>query len=158
MSDGKIYITISDSRGGSGVGVSNAADTEKDKKSTVGQYLQHRFFNFIQGQASQFVNYSINNIGNFTGDYQTQRNVQTMMSAVNFFINTFSEAITGAQAGGVAGALAGITIAVGSQVINFGYSELSEQFQNRKVNRNIDMMRKRLGLEGLTDGSRTGGY
>lgn len=162
MSDGKIYITISDTRNGSGSGVSpDAPSIEKqsqDKDSVLAKYAQHRFFNFVEGQAKQFVNYSVSNIGNFTGSYQTQRDIQAMMSGASFLINLGTSIFAGLKMGGVPGAVIAGSIAVGSKLIDFGYQEYSEQFQNRKVNRNIDMMRRRLGLEGLTDGSRTGGY
>ena len=160
MSDGKIYITISDTRNGSGGGVSPDTQNEQsqDKESAVGKYLQHRFFNFVEGQAKQFVNYTVSNIGNFTGNYQAQRDVQVIMDNASFLINLGTSIVAGAKMGGAWGAVLAGAITVGSKAINFGYQEYSEQFQNRKVNRNIDMMRRRLGLEGLTDGSRTGGY
>lgn len=160
MSDGKIYITISDTRNGSGGGVSpdTQGEQSQDKDSAVGKYLQHRFFNFVEGQAKQFVNYTVSNIGNFTGSYETQRDIQAVMESASFLINLGTSIASGAKMGGVWGAVIAGSIAVGSKAINFGYQEYSEQFQNRKINRNIDMMRRRLGLEGLTDGSRTGGY
>lgn len=159
MADGKIYITISDRRGGSGAGVSSDADTESSKKETsVGKYVQHRFFNFMEGQAKRFVSYSVGNIGNFTGNYQAQRDIEVTVGALSFAINLASAAYTGAKAGGWVGAVVALTTATLSEGANIGYREYSEWFQNKKDNHNIDMMRKRLGLEGLTDGSRTGGY
>ena len=162
MADGKIYITISDTRGGSGAGVSNEADKAvretKEKSSTLGAFAQHSFFNFIEGQAKQFVNYSINNIGNFTGNYQAQEDAQNVMKGISFVANLGTAIYTGAKAGGIWGAAIAGTISIGGSLINWAYQEHTEKFQNRKINRNIDMMRRRLGLEGLTDGSRTGGY
>ena len=163
MSNGKIYITISDTRNGSGGGVSpdtlsETSEQSQDKESALSKYARHRFFNFVEGQAKQFVNYSVNNIGNFTGNYQTQRDVQVIMDNASFLINLGTSVASGAKMGGVWGAVIAGSIAISSKLINVGYQEYSEQFQNRKVNRNIDMMRRRLGLEGLTDGSRTGGY
>ena len=158
---GKIYITISDTRGGSGTGVSNEADTgdvSQKKESTLAKYARHRFFNFVESQAKQYVNYTIGNIGNFTGNYTAQRDAEEAMKNISTIINIGVSVAAGAKMGGWVGALIGGVISVGSEAINFAYREKSESFQNRKTNRNIEMMRKRLGLEGLTDGSRTGGY
>ena len=161
MADGKIYITISDTRGGSGTGVNNEADTVNEsskKENAVAQYARHRFFNFVESQAKQYVNYTVSNIGNFTGDYTAQRNIEEAMTVGGMLLNLGTSVIAGAKMGGPYGAIIAATITVGSKLIEFGYREKSEQFQNRKTNRNIDMMRNRLGLQGLTDSSRTGGY
>ena len=167
MADGKIYITISDTRGGSGAGVSNEADTgvaeSKQGGSKLGNFIWHRFYNTVESQAKQYINYTIGNIGNFTGSYSAQRDAEEGLRITNLLVSTVSSSITafvafgGGPQGGVAAAIAA-TISIGSEAINFAYREKSESFQNRKTNRNIELMRRRLGLEGLTDGSRTGGY
>ena len=157
MADGKIYITISDTRGGSGAGVGEEAETQ-DKKNKSGMQQFMKVFGFVEGQAKQFLNYSVANIGNFTGNYQSQREVQAALNAVNFTINLGTSIFVGAKTGGVPGAIIAGVLSIASKAIEFGYREYSESFENRKVNRNIDMMRNRLGLQGLTDGSRTGGY
>lgn len=156
MADGKIYITISDTRGGSGAGVSNDTDNKEQKQQTLDQLIKHNFFNFLDSQAKQAINYSIGNIGNFTGNYQAQRNAEQQLAAVNFLINLGSAIYTGFKTGGGPGAAIAAAVTIGSQTINMAYSYRSESFENKKINRNIDMMRKRLGIEGLTDGSRTG--
>lgn len=160
MADGKIYITISDTRGGSGAGVGNEADKqqEKGKDSALGKYIWHRFYNFVESQAKQYVNYTVSNIGNFTGDYTTQRETEEMLKIASMMIGFVTTTVAAGAKYGAPGAIIAASISIGSEAINFAYREKSESFQNRKTNRNIDMMRKRLGLEGLTDGSRTGGY
>lgn len=161
--DGKIYITISDSRFGRNKAEADEQqnlDNEKDKKdNTLQKFLQHKFFNVIQSQAKQAVNYTVSNIGNFTGNYQTQRDVQQSLEILNWVTGTATAAYTVAKSGGGwVGALVTVAVSAGSGLISAGYREYSEQFQNKKTNRNIEMMRNRLGLQGLTDGSRTGGY
>lgn len=166
MSDGKIYITISDTRGGSGAGVSNPSDTEastKNGESTLGKFIAHKTRNLIEGEARTFVNYTIGNIGNFTGDYTVQSEMQAAMSAINFFTELGSAIATGAKMGGGGwGSLIGAAVAVTSfsvvKGVNFGLQEKSEKFQQAKTNRNLSIMRERLGMEGLTNGSRSGGY
>lgn len=159
MADGKIYITISDSRRGSGSGVSNDADNTEEKENPLSKYARHRFFNFAEGQAKQFVNYTVGNIGNFTGNYIEQSEVQGMIRNISFLVNLGTAIYSGVKMtkSWVGGVIAG-AISIGSQAINFGYQEYTETVMNRRTNRNIEMMRNRLGLQGLIDGSRTGGY
>lgn len=162
MSDGKIYITISDTRYGSGGGVSSdtpGATENDDKESVLSKYARHRFFNMIESNAKQFVNYSVNNIGNFTGNYQAQRDAQATLSAANFLINLGTSMYAGAKmTKSWVGAVVAGAITIAQTGINFGYQMYSDILENKRTNRNIDIMRTRLGLEGLTDGSRTGGY
>ena len=164
MADGKIYITISDTRGGSGAGVSNDADSSAGAgQKTLGDFAKHKFFHLIESESKQFVNYSVGNIGNFTGNYQAQRDVTQALGVLSEVIGVGSSAITAFKAfkGGQAGAIAAvITVAatVTGKLINYGMKEYQEQFENRRTNRNIEIMRNRLGLEGLTNGSRSGGY
>lgn len=161
MADGKIYITISDTRGGSGAGVSNDADSrqEKDKEGALSKFVQHKFFNMIQSESKHIMNYAVGNIGNFTGNYQAQRDTEMVLSHVNYLINLGVAAYTGAKlTGSWIGAAVAVGVTVTQSVINIGLESYSNYFQNKKTNNEIKIMRERLGLEGLTDGSRTGGY
>lgn len=162
MADGKIYITISDTRGGSGVGQSPDTQPEKEDESKtgmLGKYIRHKFFNIIESQAKQAINYTVSNIGNFTGNYQAQRNAEQSLNALNYLISmgTAFYSVTKSTGSPVAGGIA-VAAMVGTSIISAGYKEYTEWFQNKKDNRNIEMMRNRLGIQGLTDGSRTGGY
>lgn len=159
MADGKIYITISDTRGGSGAGVNNEADSEPQKReSELSKFIWHKFRNTLDSQIKQNINYTVGNIGNFTGNYTAQRDAEELLRGINLAVGVISTTIAAGVKYGAPGAIIAATISIGSEVVNFAYRERSESFQNRKMNRNIDLMRKRLGLEGLTDGSRTGGY
>lgn len=163
---GKIYITISDTRGGSGSGrtpdVPNSQpnqDEDEQKTGKLSNYIRHRFFNFVEAQTKQAINYTVGNIGNFTGNYQAQRDMEQGMNAINWLVNIGTSFYAGTVAtGSPAGGAVAVALSVGSGLASAGYREYSEWFQNRKDNRNIEMMRNRLGLQGLTDGSRTGGY
>lgn len=164
MADGKIYITISDTRGGSGAGVSNDADTEASgSKKSLKDFAEHKFFHLIENEAKQYVNYSIGNIGNFTGNYQAQRDTEAAVNVVNEVIG-IGVATLGAfvqfgpgPSGAAAAAIVAAT-AISTKGVNMLLQEKSIQFENKKVNRNIDIMRNRIGLEGLTNGGRTGNY
>ena len=154
--DGKIYITISDKRlddGGGGGGKKPDVKT-KDKTDPLGDFAKHQFFNFIESEAKQMTNYTIQNIGNFTGDYNAQRAVNFGMSAANVIKSIAIGTIAGAKLGGPIGALIGVTITTASQAINFGLQLNSESIEIKKQNRSVEQMRQLSGLDGRTNGSR----
>lgn len=156
MADGKIYITISDERiqnktGGTGGGSSKSEESEKEKEN---KWLDHEMMHFIKAQAQQMANYALNNIGNFTGDYQTQREIQASLSMIGVISNIGISAIAGFKYAGVGGAIVGAGISIASQGINFALSEATAQVQIKKQNYEIERMRDISGLNGLTNGSR----
>lgn len=157
--DGKLYIIISDKREGVNGEVNNSADfsskKEKEKKSSQ-SIITHQFYNFMIGQAKQFVNYNINNIGNFTGDYISQRRISEAMQAVNIATNIGGAFVSGMMMSGgnpVVGAAAA-AIATAGVAINAGYQSYAQRVENAKMNYNIDQLRKRSGLNAYKDGSR----
>lgn len=146
MSDGKIYITISDKRSRDTAPESPVKTTTTDKKQDNNSWLAHKAMNFLEGQVKQFINYSIGNIGNFTGDYRTQQNISQCVSL-------------GKQLGsiGLTGLLLGpevMGIALAGTIINTGYQTFSSYVSNQKQNREIEHLRELSGLSGLTNGSR----
>lgn len=167
MADGKIYITISDTRGGSNdVATADAeakSTTNNNGKTALGLMAFNKFINFAEGQANQYVNYTVGNIGNFTGSYQAQKDMEFLVRTINFATNLGISTIGsfvmfgGGVQGGVAAALTAGAI-IGTEIISNLYRENTEAFNMRRTNRNIALMRERLGLEGLTNGSRSGGY
>ena len=69
MADGKIYIIVTDQLPGGGGPLvpDRQSGSEKEKKdNALSDFARHKFFNFIESQAKQAINYSISNIGNFT--------------------------------------------------------------------------------------------
>lgn len=161
MADGKIYITISDKPIGDGGGT----EPEKKKKqyTTIGRYIEHEIFHFLKEQAENAINYSINNIGNFTGDYNSQKEMQLVVNMANkvkglafagYYGAKAGAAAVGTAAGGVAGGIIGVAIAVGGMAINFGLNEAANQKQFKRQNFNIDQLRSISGQNILLDGSR----
>lgn len=153
MADGKIYITITDEPVGNNGTDTKETKEEKEKGSLFGDFAKHQFFNFIESQAKQFMNYSIGNIGNFTGNYQTQRQIQESLRIGNMVKGIGMAMIAGAKFG-LPGALIAGGIAIASQAINLAYEDHALTVQTKQQNREIDMMRKISGLDGLTNGSR----
>lgn len=172
MADGKIYITISDTRGGSNDVATADAEAKSvannNGKTALGLMAFNKFISLAESQANQYVNYTVGNIGNFTGSYQAQKDAELLLKAINFTTNlgistvgSFVQftALSGGNAmvGGIAAAITA-TIMIGSEIATNVYRENTEAFNMRRTNRNIALMRERLGLEGLTNGSRSGGY
>ena len=99
-------------------------------------------------------NYSLSNIGNFTGDYNAQRQVNFARSAINVATGLVTSAYMGFAVGGPIGTIIGAGISAASQVINFGLQLNSESIEIKKQNYNIQQLRQLSGLDGLTNGSR----
>lgn len=162
--DGKIYITISDKRSGrpgepkpdtpKKEKVSKLAVDREAYKDSIDNLLCHDAAHFLKQQASTIVNYSISNIGNFTGSYQTQREIQEAISVGTTMAGFASTIATGYIMGDGAGAVAAGILAIGSFSINKALEIRTSNFQNRKQNRDIDLLRKISGLDSLTNGSR----
>lgn len=155
--DGKIYITISDRRFGSNVAeadAQNQMDKKKDKEeSTLLDFAQHQFFNLIERQAKQAVNYTISNIGNFTGNYIAQEQVNNALSAVGFLESVGVATLAGAKFGPW-GAVIGAGIAVVGQAATTGLRIFSETLENTRQNYAINQLRSRAGMNGMNNGSR----
>lgn len=152
MPDGKIYITISDRRLDGDT--TPEEEQKKDESKDFGSYLIHKALDFAKQEAQQFVNYSISNIGNFTGNYEAQAHIQEAIRGVNILTNIGMSALAGFKLFGGAGAAAGAIFAFASQSVNMAMGEYQQWFANKKMNHNIDMVRQLSGLNQLTDGSR----
>ncbi len=159
--DGKIYITISDRRFGTNKAeadeqnqVDKQKSEKKDSKGIISDYAKHQFFNMIQSQAKQAVNYTVSNIGNFTGNYQSQRHIQESMQILQFGTDIAMSAIAGAKYGGAWGAVAGVGVALIGKGINFAQEYYAGYVENARTNRDIKQLRTRAGLNGSNNGSR----
>ena len=157
MADGKIYITITDEPVSNGKSATdtNTKETKEEKNDLFGDFAKHQMFNFVESQAKQFMSYTIGNIGNFTGNYQTQRQMQETLRIGNMVKNIGMSMIAGSKFG-LPGALIAGGIAIASQAINLAYEDHALTIQTKQQNREIEMMRKISGLDGLTNGSRWG--
>lgn len=156
--DGKIYITISDRRFGKNVAeadAQNKSDKEKqDKDSKFGSWVEHQFFGLIKQQVMQNINFTVNNIGNFTGDYQAQRDAQLGLSLLNEAIGLGTSIYAGAKIGGVPGAL----IAIGVYGVNKTISTMQQyeliNLQTKQNRFQVEILKERSGLNSYKDWSR----
>ena len=152
--DGKIVIVIkSEIDSSTSSSVSTTKDKVEQEKSSL-DYAKHRFFSFIESEARQITISGINNIGNFTGDYITQRKISESVQAVNIGLNIGMSAVAGFKIAGPLGAIVSGAVSM----IGFGISNTISYYQglteNRKTNYNIEQLRKRAGLNTVYDGSR----
>ena len=151
--DGKIYITISDERGTGGKGEIKPP-SEKEKDNALKDYVTHQFFSLIKNNATMMANYTVGNIGNFTGDFNMQRHIDLTRKIASFGRNIGIGAIAGFKYGGGVGAIIGMTIATTQQAINEGLDIWQGYVANRQVNYSIDKLREISGMDSLTNGSR----
>lgn len=163
MSDGKIYIIVTDKYPGGqpGPGPSpmptpeQSTVTETNNESLLQKYAFHKTFDFLEAQAQKAINYTISNIGNFTGDYDKQRQVQSSVTAIKTLMNIGTAAYAGFVAtGNPIGAAIGAVIATGSLLINAAYEQHSLEIQQKKNDYAIAQLQQRSGLNTLIDGSR----
>ena len=158
MADGKIYIIVTDRLPG---GMSPIPDDENNKEKSskegaLGKYAQHKFFNLIESQAKQFVSYSINNIGNFTGDYIQQQQTQSAKQGIDFLVNVGQSAFAGWKISGGSpwGAAIGAAIAVAGSAINYAEQIYAGSVENRRQNLAIAQLKTRAGLNSTNNSSR----
>lgn len=156
MAGGKLYITISDERGGGSGTPTPKPDGAKDKKindDAIGRYVEHEMFHLVKNQATQFVNFSLNNIGNFTGDYIAQRQVNATKQAISGLMNIGMATIAGAKYGGY-GAIVGFAVGVISQLSSSVYDVVLNNVEVQNINYEINQLRQLAGLNTTKDGSR----
>ena len=147
----KLYITISDKRGEDSNG--NSAKEKEKESDTLGRYAEHEVFHLLKSTASKTINYSISNIGNFTGDYITQRKVNMCKDAIDSAMTIGMSMIAGSKFGPV-GTAVGFVVGVASEVTGSVFEDISNRAENRKTNYNIEQLRDRVGLNTKLDGSR----
>ena len=159
MTDGKIYITISDQRGkggGVGGGPGTVINSKKQDNETtaLGDYAKHEFFSLIKQNATKIVNYSIGNMGNFSGDYLAQTNINATMSNVSTLASYGLTAAAGAKYGGIYGAAIAVGVKMVTDAVSFGLNERTNRAQYKKTNYEISKLKDLSGLNALIDVSR----
>ena len=154
--DGKIYITISDRRFGKNKAEADEQNKQekKDKKeNSFGSWVEHQFFGMIKQQVMQNMSFTANNIGNFTGDYQAQRDAQLGMSLLNEAIGLGTAIYAGSKFGAP-----GIAIAIGVYTINKTVSTLQQyeliNLQTKQNRFQVEILKERSGLNSYKDWSR----
>lgn len=170
MADGKIHIIITDQigAGGGGTGGVDGSSGSSTKTSTsknqngLAKYAEHEFIHLAKNTAMQYINYSISNIGNFTGDYISQANTQAALNNVTKLVGIGTAVAAGAKIGSAAmpgvgtvvGAAIGLVAGTAGSIVSFEQQEKVARVQYAKTNREIAMLRDLSGLNVLTNGGR----
>lgn len=158
MNDGKIYIIVTDKLPGGKGETTPEKPKKKEEETSDNSLLMHWARDSLINTAKQTVNkaidYSLNNIGNFTGNYIAQTHINNLRSNLHTLTSIGESAFAGFMFAGPVGAVISTSLAV----LNTGTSSLfqihSNLVANRKTNYEIEQLRNRSGMNTLLDGSR----
>lgn len=179
MADGKIYITISDTRGGgSGGGDGRIPGRDADDTTPGGsggdrnpspypsemlantikenKYLTHEAIHFLRAESMALINNYIGTIGERTGNYLAQQNAQVAVGLAGKMAGIAMAGATGFKlsGGNPLGMAFGVGVASLLSMTNMDLSWRSYERQIKKQNMDIAEVRRRAGLDSLNDGSR----
>lgn len=155
--DGKIYIIVTDKLpAGAAPGPGEGGEKkEKSKEDLLEHWVRKKLLDEGKHLAMSAASYSINNIGNFTGNYQLQMQVQESLGLVKSFASIGLAAFAGFKyTGSPWGAVIGASIAVINKGIDIGTTAYSNYVTQRKNDYAIAQLERRSGLNQYTDGSR----
>ena len=165
--DGKLYIIITDQPVvNSTQTITETTTTETPQKnkqikttqtkenSNTYNFAVHQFYNLVTQTATEIVNWSISNIGNFTGNFHMQSELQKDISLLSKVSGIGTSIIAGYGMGGPVGALIAGTIAVVGTGVSVALQDRANQFQIRRQNHEIEQLRELSGLNPLTNGGR----
>jgi len=161
--DGKIYIIITDDRnGGKAPGLqpnviqttSSSGSSNSSGSNMVLSYAAHKFFGLIESEAKSTMLFSLHNVGNLTGDYIEQKDINRGLQSLNFLSSIGTAAIAGTTTFGPIGGIIAATVVTASKIFSSLRENRLNIIENNKVNYSIEQLRARAGLNVLTDGSR----
>ena len=158
-SDGKIYIVITDklpteSQAQTQNKTPVSAGSGKNSDDILKHWAKNRLISEVEHLGMTAVNYQLSNIGNFTGDYIAQNNVNNALNAAHTLMGIGGSALAGFMVAGPIGAVIAGSISVINTGVNSALSIHSNKIQNQKTNYEIEQLRRRSGLNTTLDGSR----
>lgn len=156
--DGKIYIIVTDKMP-SGEGKVPAPTSQSSGKSAndngiVQHWARSQLIGTVKNIASKELMFSYNHIGDFTGDYITQTQVNNNLSNASALMGIGMGALAGFKVGGPLGAVIGASLSLLNSSISSSHEIRLNLLQNKKTNYEIEQLRIRSGLNALLDGSR----
>ena len=157
--DGKIYIVITRQKpsGPTGVG---SGDADPDKKQPSGtdslfaHWARQRLLDTTRSLAKSTIMYGLSNVGNFTGNYMAQAQINNSVHALSGIASLGMTALAGFKVGGPVGAAIATGLAIVNQTAQWVMGTYSGVIENQKTNYEIARLRDRSGLNTLLDGSR----
>ena len=93
-------------------------------------------------------------MGNFSGDYLAQTNINATMSNVSTLASYGLTAAAGAKYGGIYGAAIAVGVKMVTDAVSFGLNERTNRAQYKKTNYEISKLKDLSGLNALIDVSR----
>lgn len=156
MTDGKIYIIVTNKLpGGVGPGPGpKPSEKEEKDEDLFSHWAKNRLISLGKGLAKKAVMYPLSNIGNFTGNYVAQTQINNSLSVVNSLLSIGTAAFAGFKLFGPPGAAIAASIAVINETVSYSLQSISNWVENQKINYNIDQLRDRSGMNATLDGSR----
>lgn len=162
---GKLYIIITDNPNiqstQTTITKTKTTTTTKKIKSAANSgddetlsFITHEFYHYLKQTATEVANWSVGNIGNFTGNYYAQSEITKSISLMNRISGIGSSVATGATMGGVWGAVVAGVIAVAGTVVSVGLQDKANAFAIKRQNYEIAQLRELSGLNPLTNGGR----
>lgn len=156
MTNDKLYIILTNhltSQDGVGEGETEEANSRKKKETSLQKYAEHEVMHLIKQTATQMVDFSINQIGNLTGNYEAQRDVSIAKNLATKGYNIGMAAMAGSVAGPV-GAAIGAGVALVRETVTDLMSMHDAAVNNKKLNMEIAGLRRKAGLNSTIDGGR----
>lgn len=155
MTDGKIYIIVTNKLpGGVGPGPGpKPPEKEKKDEDLFSHWAKNRLLDLGKSLAKKAVIYPLSNIGNFTGNYVAQTQVNNSLSIMNSLVGVGTAILAGSKYG-PAGAIIAGSIAVINETVSYSFQSISNWVENQKINYNIAQLRDRSGMNATLDGSR----
>lgn len=154
---GKIYIIVTDKLPSGETptpeGVKNPAEKDKDDGSLFAHWAKNQILGLVKQTATQAVNFTLSNVGNFTGSYVAQSQINNARKIISNLMSIGSAAVAGSKFG-APGAIIGAVIATAGIVVSDTQEFISLQIQIRNNNREAAILRERSGLNEYIDGSR----
>ena len=152
----KLYIIITDKREESVATTPAPSDSaiQSNDDTAFGRYAEHEFFHLIKENINRGANFAINNIGNITGDYISQRGVNEAKQLASGLTGVAMSTIAGFKIGGQAGAIVGFIAGTASALSSSYFDYSQKTIDTAKANLEINELRSRAGLNTIYDGSR----
>ena len=156
--DGKIYIIVTDERPIES-NVNNqvvSSNKGENKNNSLMTHLSNEMIlNNLKGIVAKDINYRLSNVGNFTGDYIAQTNINNALSFTNALSNIGMSGLSTFMAtGNPALALMSAGVSLANTIVNRAFNVNSLMIENQKTNYEIAQLKDRAGLNSKLDGSR----
>jgi hypothetical protein len=155
----KLYIIITDKRGEttptpSPTPTPTNDSANNDDQDVLLRYAEHHLFHVAKESINKGANFVINNIGNITGDYISQRGVNEARQLASGLTSIAMTTLAGAKIGGEVGAIIGFATGTISALSDAYFEYAQKTINTAKTNLEINELRSRAGLNTIYDGSR----